>query len=185
MGARPRARRAASPRQAPRRLLPARHALWTSPSWLPPGSTAGRFKSACESPTTFSARYLHTAQHQRCLHVNGNQQPPSCRPAGGLVGFEPHCSVSDTQPRACVIRCPNKLLLPDTHQKSQVAADLAPPNYENVKCFQMVQKSNGIVLPCSFGDTFSSFFQLIRPGAGRFLKFGNPLRPPADISALW
>jgi hypothetical protein len=34
-------------------------------------------------------------------HVNGTQQPPSCRPAGGLVGFEPHGSVSDTQPRAC------------------------------------------------------------------------------------
>jgi hypothetical protein len=38
---------------------------------LPPGSTAGRFKSACEWPITSSARYLHTAQHQRCSHVNG------------------------------------------------------------------------------------------------------------------
>jgi hypothetical protein len=38
----------------------------------------------------------------------------NCRPAGGLVGFEPHGSVSDTQPRACVIRCPNKSHYP-TH----------------------------------------------------------------------
>jgi hypothetical protein len=76
-------------------------------------------ESACEWPTTSSARCLHTAQHQRYLHVNGTQQPPSCRPAGGLVGFEPHGSVSDAQPSACVIRCPNKLPLPDTHQKAQ------------------------------------------------------------------
>ena len=50
-------------------------------------------------------------------HVNGTQQPPSCRPAGGLAGFEPHGSVSDAQPRACVIRCPNKLPTPDTHHE--------------------------------------------------------------------
>ena len=52
-------------------------------------------------------------------HVNGTQQPPSCRPAGGLAGFEPpgHGSVSDAQPRACVIRCPNKLPIPDTHHE--------------------------------------------------------------------
>ena len=50
-------------------------------------------------------------------HVNGTQQPPSCRPAGGLAGFEPHGSVSDTPPRACVIRCPNKLPIPDTHHE--------------------------------------------------------------------
>ncbi len=50
-------------------------------------------------------------------HVNGTQQPPSCRPAGGLAGFEPQGSVSDTQPRACVIRCPNKPLSPDTHHE--------------------------------------------------------------------
>ncbi len=35
------------------------------------------------------------------------------------MGSSPDGSVSDTPPRACVIRCPNNSL-PDTHQKAQV-----------------------------------------------------------------
>jgi hypothetical protein len=86
-----------------------RGARSTRSSWLPPGSTAGRFKSAREWSTTSSARCRHNAQHQSCLHVNGMQQPPTAVLAEDCLDSSPGGSVSNIMipPRACVTRCSN------------------------------------------------------------------------------